>query len=86
MLRRYAKLRPRQIFLAVHRVEFAVYYRRLEGHEFRLLEAIGQGRPIGEALDAVLSDNQLAPADLQHKIQTWFDNWAQLGWLCRGET
>ncbi len=50
--RRYARLKPQQIFLAVHRVEFTVYYRRLEPQEFHLLQAIGQGRPIGEALEA----------------------------------
>jgi hypothetical protein len=77
MVRRYAKLKPRQIFLAVHRVEFTVYYRRLEEGEFGLLQAIGQGRPIGEALDA---ETALEP----QQVQTWFANWAQLGWLCQG--
>jgi len=83
IVRRYARLKPWQIFLAVHRVEFTVYYRRLDAVEFRLLRAIGQGRQIGEALDSVLSDHQLEPAELQPKIQAWFANWAQLGWLCR---
>jgi hypothetical protein len=77
IVRRYAKLKPRQIFLAVHRVEFTVYYRRLEAEEFGLLRAIGQSRPIGEALDAGAA---LEP----QQVQTWFANWAQLGWLCRG--
>jgi Putative DNA-binding domain len=76
MVRRYAKLKPRQIFLAVHRVEFTVYYRRLEAGEFGLLQAIGQGRPLGEALDA---ETALEP----QQVQAWFANWAQLGWLCR---
>jgi len=79
IVRRYAKLRPQQIFLAVHRVEFTVYYRRLEPQEFHLLQAIGQGRPIGEALDA---GTTLEP----QQVQTWFANWAQLGWLCRGDS
>src|ERR1700733_13151517 len=75
-VRRYARLKPQRIFLAVHRVEFTVYYRRLEAGEFRLLEAIGQGSSIGAALE----DSEVDP----QKIQTWFANWAQLGWLCRG--
>ncbi len=81
-VRRYARLKPEQIFLAVHRVDFTAYYRRLEPDEFRLLQAIGQGRPIGEALDAALADNPLPPDELQPRIQAWFANWAQLGWLC----
>jgi hypothetical protein len=76
IVRRYAKLKPRQIFLAVHRMEFTVYYRRLEPREFRLLQAIGQGRAIGEALEA---EAALEP----QQVQMWFANWAQLGWLCR---
>jgi hypothetical protein len=77
IVRRYARLNPQRIVLAVHRVEFTVYYRRLDAGEFRLLQAIGQGRPVGEALEAV--------ADLDpQQVQTWFSNWAQLGWLCRG--
>ena len=78
VVRRYARRKPQQIFLAVHRVEFTVYYRRLDPQEFRVLQAIGRGRPIGAALDVA--------ADLDpQKVQTWFANWAQLGWLCGAE-
>ncbi len=81
-IRRFARLKPREIFLAVHRVEFTVYYRRLDADEFRLLEALGQGQSIGPALDSALAGTDLEPGELQQKIQTWFANWAQLGWLC----
>ncbi len=77
VVRRYARLKPQQIVLAVHRVEFTVYYRRLDPQEFALLRAFGPGRSIGAALE----DRDAEPA----KIQTWFANWAQLGWLCQGE-
>jgi len=73
--RRYARLNPRQIFLAVHRVEFTVYYRRLEAAEFRLLQAIRAGRPIGATLE---TETDVEP----EQVQSWFANWAQLGWLC----
>jgi hypothetical protein len=75
VVRRYARLKPGQIYLAVHRVEFTVYYRRLEADEFRLLRAIQRGQAIGAALDSIQD------VDPQ-KVQTWFANWAQLGWLC----
>jgi hypothetical protein len=84
IVRRYARLRAQRIFLAVHRVGFTVYYRRLEAGEFRLLQTIGEGTPIGAALDSALADNHLEADELQQKIQTWFANWAQLGWLCAG--
>jgi hypothetical protein len=77
IVRRYARLRPQQIFLAVHRVEFTVYYQRLDPQEFRMLRAIGQGRTIAAVLE---TETDLEP----DKIQSWFANWAQLGWLCAG--
>ena len=77
IVRRYAQLKPQRIFLAVHRVEFTVFYRRLESGEFGLLQAIGRGRPIGESLEAA---TDLEP----QQVQTWFANWARLGWLCGG--
>jgi len=78
IVRRYARLQPQRIWLAVHRVDFIVYYRRLEPGEFRLLQAIARGGTIGEALDAT--------ADLEpEQVQGWFANWARLGWLCRAE-
>jgi hypothetical protein len=76
LVRRYARLKPQHIFLAVHRVEFTVYYRRIEPDEFRLLGAIQRERTIGAALESI--------AGLEaEKVQTWFANWSQLGWLCR---
>jgi hypothetical protein len=79
--RRFARLKPQPIFLAVHRADFTVYYRRLDSDEFSLLEALRQGQSIGSALDSALAGAELDPAELQQKIQTWFANWAQLGWL-----
>jgi hypothetical protein len=77
VVRRYARLKQQQIFLAVHRVEFTVYYRRLDPQEFALLRAFGEGRSIGAALE----DNDAEPEE----IQTWFANWAQLSWLCQDD-
>jgi hypothetical protein len=82
LARRFARLKPQQIFVAVHRVDFTVYYRRLDAGEFRLLEALRPGQSIGAALDSALAATELEPVELQQKIQTWFANWAQLGWLC----
>jgi hypothetical protein len=78
IVRRYARLKAQQIFLAVHRVEFTVFYRRLEPGEFSLLQAIGRGRPVGRALEAA---SDLEP----QQVQKWFANWARLGWLCSGD-
>ena len=77
VVRRYARLKVQAIFLAVHRVEFTVFYRRLQQGEYELLRGIGSGATMGAALDFIQG---LQP----DQVQGWFAHWAQLGWLCRG--
>jgi hypothetical protein len=61
------------IFLAVHRVEFDVFYRRLAAEEYRILDSLRKGAAIGETLDGVSEPGM---------VETWFANWSRLGWLC----
>lgn len=85
IVRRVARLKPETLFLAVHRLNYTVYYRRITPEEFRLLTALGEGRPIGEAIDASFEDSPLPVSELQRTLQTWFANWAELGWLCKAD-
>jgi hypothetical protein len=68
------RLSPEPIFLAVHRTDFTVFYRRLAMEEFHVLENLRRGAPIGEALAS------LSAADA---VETWFAVWSRLGWLCQ---
>jgi len=81
--RRIAGMRPEHIFLAVHRQDSMVYYRRLDADEFRLLAALRKGLPVGEAMEAALEDSPLPVDELRHRVEAWFAAWAQMGWLCR---
>jgi hypothetical protein len=83
VVRKFARLRPERIFLAVHRLDFSVYYRRITLEEFRLLEAIREGISIGAAVEASIEDSSFALEELRAKLETWFRTWAELGWLCR---
>lgn len=83
LVRRTHRMAPEQIFLAVHRLDFMVYYRRLEAEEFRLLAALGHGLPVGQAMDAALEDSPVPVEELRRRVETWFAAWAQMGWLCR---
>lgn len=82
MVRRIARMTPEHIFLGVHRVDFAVYYRRLDGDEFQLLAALQKGLPVGEALESVLENSPLPVTELRARLETWFGAWAEMGWLC----
>jgi hypothetical protein len=95
--RRYRRLKPRQIHLAVYRSANVVYYRRLDPGEFELLTALRAGKTIGEALDEAVRwasgpsaagaeeiAQSLADEDLQAfsaSVQNWFTEWARMGWL-----
>jgi len=77
------RLKPEEIFVAVHRVDCMVYYRRLAREEFHLLKAIENGSTIGQAIDAALAETALSPEEIASKLERWFAIWAELGWLCR---
>jgi hypothetical protein len=82
---RLPRLRRRPTWLAAHRVELSVYYRRLEREEFLTLTAIRQGLPLAEALQAGFGDSSLPAVRHAGKVQQWFANWAELGWICAAE-
>ncbi len=83
LVRRILRMPAEHIFLAVHRLDFMVYYRRLDAEEFRLLAALGNGLPVGKAMEASLEDSPHPVEELRRRVETWFAAWAEMGWLCR---
>jgi Putative DNA-binding domain len=78
------RLRPRPIWLAVHRVDLSVYYRRIGREEFQTLEAIRSGSALGEALEAGFVGSRIPERKRAECVQEWFSNWAEFGWICQG--
>jgi hypothetical protein len=76
------RLRRRPTWLAVHRVDLSVYYRRLSREEFQTLAAIGRGLPLAEALDAGFAGTGIVGTRRPRLVREWFANWAELGWIC----
>jgi hypothetical protein len=79
---KFPRLRRRPTWLAAHRVDYSVYFRRLEREEFLTLAAIRQGLPLVEALDAGFADSSVPVARRAGKVRHWFSIWAELGWIC----
>ena len=73
---------PQRIFLAVHRADHSVHYKRLEAGEFRLLGALQRGLSIGKAIEAAYTGNGKSAAQYAEQTKEWFATWARLGWLC----
>jgi hypothetical protein len=79
------KLRRRPTWVAAHRVDNAVYYRRLEREEFLTLKAIRAGQPLGEALETGFRDSDKPEGRRPALVRAWFGHWAELGWICAPE-
>jgi hypothetical protein len=78
-----AKLKAGDIFLAVHRVDDSVYFRRIEREEFVILGALRDGKALGRAIEAAFRKSRVPAAEQAGMVQRWFQNWAALGWFCR---
>jgi hypothetical protein len=80
-----AKLKPARIFLAVHRVDNSVYFRRLDANEYALLLAIQNGKTLGQAVTHALGKKAgVSELDLAQQVSGWFQNWMSFGWFCAG--
>ena len=84
-VRAVAKLKPAYIFLAVHRVDDSVYFRRLESEDFAILAALKNGKTIGAAVESAMRKSALPSKEWPARVQTGFQTWAALGWFCSPE-
>jgi hypothetical protein len=80
------RLRKRPTWLAIHRADYSLYYKRLSQPEYRTLTALREGRTLGEALESAFSGSRLSVASQIRQVQQWFAHWAELGWLCKPPT
>src|SRR3984957_4011115 len=79
---RLPKVTRSSTYLAVHRFEDSVYYRRIGREEFLLLADLRDGDSIAIAIARAFEGSKVAP-DLQAaKIQDYFSHAAELGWFC----
>jgi hypothetical protein len=76
------RLRLRPTWVAAHRVDNSVYYRRLAREEYQTLSAIRQELALGEALEAGFAGSRIPEPRRPKMVQAWFAHWAELGWIC----
>jgi hypothetical protein len=82
-LRRILAQGPRELFLAVHRHDLPVYYKRLAPEAFRILAALQTGAGLGGALEAGFQDSALPEPERPAFLQQAFQQWAAFGWFAR---
>ncbi len=69
------------IYIAIHRPELMVYYKRLDREMYKLLRALGAGAALGEAIEAAYTGNTLGENHERQHIQQSFALFAALGWF-----
>jgi len=82
LAQRAIRLKRERTHLAVHRMDFIVYYRRLAAEEFRILNALREGQPVGHAIQYGFENSTASLDEQRRMLETWFAAWAELGWLC----
>ena len=71
------------IYPAVHRVNFAVYYKRLDPEVYRLLLALRDGATLEDACGQAFAGTEERPEQSAVQLQEWFARWMEFGWFCR---
>jgi hypothetical protein len=75
-------MRRAATFLAVHRYENSVYYRRVDREAYLLLASLQAGSTVATALEAAFARSKLSDEQQAGKIQQIFAHAAELGWFC----
>jgi hypothetical protein len=74
--------RPAKIFVAVHRQNNMLYFKRLDPEAYAILIALRDGRTLSAACAGALREADPA-IDWASRVQDWFRTWQSLGWFCR---
>jgi hypothetical protein len=72
------------VYLAVHRFDNSVYYRRIEREEFLLLADLRDGDSIATAIERAFEGSKLTPELQAARIQEYFSHASELGWFLAG--
>lgn len=80
--RRMRNLPSEPVFIAVHRHQDSVYYRRLDHEDFCLLQAIRNRATLSQAIDAAFNGSSMPQDERPAHLQSAFALFATLGWLC----
>ena len=78
-----AGLKPTAVYLAIHRMDNTVYFRRLDREEFTILSALHRGHTLERAIVAGFRASDMPGPERASNVAAWFQNWASLGWFVR---
>jgi hypothetical protein len=80
-IKRVPPPRKQALWLAVHRCENDIYFKRIDREAFLLLTQLREGNTLGTAIECALA-NASPAEDWPTKLRDWFQSWSALGWFC----
>jgi hypothetical protein len=72
-----------KVYLAVHRHDNMLYYKRLDPEAFAILTSLARGVTVEDACVEAVTASKRTNVDWSAQIKEWFDGWSALGWFCR---
>jgi hypothetical protein len=79
---RLPRMRQERVWLAVHRFEDSVYYRRIDRETFLLLSALRSGASVSEAVAQAFEKTKLNAEGQANMLRESFAHASALGWFC----
>jgi len=80
-VRRKVSVSAMPIWLAVHRQNFTVYYKRLQREEFQMLVALQSGQSLDQVFSSGFVESSMSEDIRPAFIQECFRQWTTLSWL-----
>jgi len=74
--------RPKNIYLAVHRHDDSLYYKRLDPSAYPILTHLRDGATFARACAAAVP-KECDAAQWAQMLREWFSVWTELGWFCK---
>lgn len=84
-VRAVAALKPQEIFLVVHRIDFSVYFRRIEREAYTMLAALRAGKSVAYAIERAFKKSSVPEIERGGYVRHSFETWAALGWFCQSK-
>ncbi|MCE0521761.1 MAG: DNA-binding domain-containing protein [Methylacidiphilales bacterium] len=73
--------KPGKMFLAVHRSENSVWYKRLEPEAYLICTALQKGITLQKACERAFRSKK-QDNNFSATLRNWFEQWAAFGWFC----
>ena len=69
------------IYVAVHRADYSVHFRRLEPEAFRLLSLLRNTASLMSAIEGAFENSAMPEEQQAQNVEFWFRTWQSLGWF-----